>query len=243
MDVHDWHQRRLEYAEAVEVVDEAVGDLVSELNQNGLLDDAVLILVGDHGEALGERHLLPTMPTHFGNPSFEQVLAVPLVVVGAEVEEDGVPIRSEDLYHLFERLVGLPVSSASDLQPGELFLTEARYRTYRRGRWKSFWRRIDGDFRLVDLASDPDEKTDVSEEHPEIAAAHRARMSELTERLAAPKAPVRELTRDEIDVLQALGYLEPADDRASAPSPPASRESDSGDGRVREMGSRLLRSP
>jgi arylsulfatase A-like enzyme len=150
MDVHDWHQRQLEYAKAVERMDESIGNLVAALEDDDLLDGMVIVVVGDHGEILGgEEHLLPTMPTHIGNPSFEQVLGVPLVVVGGDVDEGGVPFRSEDLYHFFARLVGASVSTARDLEPGELFLTEAWYRTYRMGRWKSYWRRLDGDHRLV----------------------------------------------------------------------------------------------
>jgi hypothetical protein len=219
MDVHDWYQRRRTYAEAVEAVDASVGDLADELNQNGLLDGTVLIIVGDHGESLGESHVLPTMPTHIGNPSFEQVLGIPLVVVGAEVDEEGVPIRSEDLYHLVARLVRLPVSSARDLEPGELFLSELRYRTYRMGRWKSFWRRNDGDFRLIDLVADPEEKIDVSAAHPEIATTHRKRVQELSKRLAAENATDRGLSRDEIEALEALGYLEPAERGRAGPRP------------------------
>jgi arylsulfatase A-like enzyme len=208
MDVHDWNQRRMSYAESVETVDRAIGELMTDLEAHGLLDEALVVLLADHGEALGESHLLQPMPTHFGNPSFEPVLQVPLVVVGAEVAVSEVPIRSEDIYHLLAKLVGYEVAAERDLEPDELFLAEAWYRTYRSGHWKSYWRRADGEYRLVDLSADPGETRDVADTHPEVAAAHRDRMNSLTERLAAPEALVRDLTDSEKEMLSALGYLE-----------------------------------
>lgn len=219
MDVHDWNQRRLTYAESVEAVDRAIGELVDALDASGLTDDALMVVISDHGEGLGEPHLLPSMPTHFGNPSFEPVLRIPLVVVGAELPERAEPWRSEDVYHLLAEWVGGETQSERDLEADELFLSEAWYRTYRVGRWKSFWRRMDGEYRLVDLAADPGEMRDVAAAHPEVAAAHRERMGELAAKLAAPGAEVRELTEWERATLSALGYLENTEktNRAAGP--------------------------
>jgi arylsulfatase A-like enzyme len=219
MDVHDWNQRHIAYAESVEAVDRAIGELQAELEAHGLWDEALLVLISDHGEALGEPHLLESMPTHFGNPSFEPVLRVPLVVVGAEVAASEVPIRSEDVYHLLAEFVGHRGAGERDLEENELFLTEAWYRTYRSGRWKSYWRRLDGEYRLVDLLGDPGETIDVAGAHPEVAAAHRSRMDALSERLAAPGAVVRDLTEWERKMLSALGYLENTEktNRAAGP--------------------------
>jgi arylsulfatase A-like enzyme len=206
MDVHDWPQKPRGYTGAVEIVDGLVGGVLAELEGLGLMENTLVVLTSDHGEALDESHLLLTTPTHFGNPSFEQVLQIPLIVVGGPIESE-TPIRSQDLYHWLGRQAGLPDSSAPELEPGELYVTEHFYRTYRKGRWKSFWRRHDGDFRLVDLAVDPAETLDVADRHPEVATAHRARMDALTAELAAPEAVARDLTPGEVGLLRALGYL------------------------------------
>lgn len=211
MDVHDWHQRRLSYARAVEVVDESIGELMSLLDGEGLMEGTAVVLVGDHGERLGEQHLLGGLPTHLGNPSFETVLGIPLIVVGADVSGYDAPLRSEDVHYVMRQMVEIPAPATRDLEPGELFLSESWYRTYRKGRWKSFWRRDDGSFHLVDLEADPREKVDVSELHPEVAAAHKRRVEELTQRLAAPGALARDLTAAEIEMLQLLGYMELSD--------------------------------
>ncbi len=225
MDVHDWNQlRMMSYRESVEAVDRAIGELQVELEAHGLWDEALLVFISDHGEALGEPHLLQSLPTHFGNPSFEPVLQIPLVVVGAEVAANEVPIRSEDVYHLLAGFVGHGRSEERDLDSDELFLAEAWYRTYRAGRWKSYWRRVDGAYRLVDLSLDPGETRDVADAHPEVAAAHRGRMDVLTEQLAAPRAVVRDLTDWERATLSALGYLENTEKTNRAAGPGATED-------------------
>jgi len=77
--------------------------------------------------------------------------------------------------------------------------------------WKVL--QVDGTFRLYDLTSDPLEKTDLAEVHPE-------RLAELTERLQATRATSKALGQSltrrllpeapsgETEGLRALGYIE-----------------------------------
>jgi arylsulfatase A-like enzyme len=208
MDVHDWAARGVPYRETVEAADRAVGELLLLLERQGLLDGAAIVLTSDHGESLDEQHLLPTTPRHVGNPSFEPVLEIPLIVVGTTLSRDETLIRSEDLFGLLLRIAGGAPPTASDLLPDELFITEQIYQTYRRGRWKSYSGRLDGTFRLVDLAADPDERFDVAEHHPQVVAAHRERVARLTASLAAPDAPLHEIDEAQRDRLRTLGYIE-----------------------------------
>jgi arylsulfatase A-like enzyme len=208
MDVHDWALLKRPYRETVEAVDRAVGALLDLLEGEGLLDDAVVILTSDHGESLDEPHLVPTAPRHVGNPSFEPVLAVPLIASGRELPHDGPLIRSEDLFRILLRLAGGVPQPESDLLPDELFVTELGYRTYRRGRWKSYQGRFDGSFRLVDLAADPGERRDVAAQNPQVVESHRKRVDALTDRLAAPSAPLHEVSEKQRERLRSLGYVE-----------------------------------
>ncbi|MGQ0554065.1 MAG: sulfatase family protein [Planctomycetota bacterium] len=103
-----WHGYLNEVAE----VDAQIDRLLRGLEQRGLLKDAVIVVVGDHGEGLmehGER-------SH-GVSVFEELMLVPLIVVapseawpaaqpGSRVQE---PIRLEDLLPLMQHLVGQPV--------------------------------------------------------------------------------------------------------------------------------------
>jgi arylsulfatase A-like enzyme len=208
MDVHDWAARGVEYRQTVEEVDRGIGALLDLLEGNGLLEGTAIILTSDHGESLDEPHLVPTTPRHIGNPSFEPVLAVPLIAKGAALSHAGSIVRSEDLFRILLRTAGGAPPDTSDLEPEELFVTEQAYRTYRRGRWKSYSGRYDGTFRLVDLEADPSELRDVADQHPEIAELHRARVSELTAALAAPEAALHQIDEAQMDRLRSLGYVE-----------------------------------
>jgi arylsulfatase A-like enzyme len=208
MDVHDWALVNVPYRDTVEAVDRGIGELLDHLEGEGLLDGAAVILTSDHGESLDEEHLLRTTPRHVGNPSFEPVLAVPLIVSGAELSHDGPLIRSEDLFRILQRLVGSGPQPESDLLPDEIFVTEMAYRTYRRGSWKSYSGRFDGSFHLVDLETDPGELRDVVAKNPVVAESHRKRVDALTARLAAPDAPLHEIDERQLDRLRSLGYVE-----------------------------------
>ena len=208
MDAHDWHMRDVPYRRGVEELDRAVGDLLDFLEAEGLLDGAVVALTSDHGEALGEPHVIRGTPRHVGNPSFESVLRVPLVVAGTAPEPEGGPFRSQDLFTYLVRVAGGTPPGAGDLLPGELFVSERRYRTYRAGRFKSFVHRHDGAHTLVDLEADPGELRDASARHPEVARAHRKRIEELSAGLGAPRASTLGIERSALERLRVLGYLE-----------------------------------
>jgi hypothetical protein len=207
MDVHDWHFRGIPYTQGVEEMDLALGTLLDYLEGEDLFDGAVVVLTSDHGESFQEPHLLRGTPRHFGNPSFEAVLQVPLIVVGARLREGG-PVRSDDLFHFLVRVAGSPAQTRGLLEPGELLLSERAYRTYRLGRWKSFWRRPDGAFYLVNLEVDPGELEDVAARFPAIAADHKRRVGALAEALAASDAPSKPIDPQYLEMLRSLGYVE-----------------------------------
>jgi len=183
IDPHDYNIRAdlKSYQAGVRYLDRVVGELLDGLREEALLENAVVIFTSDHGESFAEKddHPLPAMPGHFGNPSFESVLKIPLII--------------------------------SPPQPGDTFLAEQYYQTYRRGRWKSTWARNEGPMALFDLHEDPGEKRDVAASHPDIVQRHRDRIAELTQSLATSVSEDdldAKLTQDEEDRLRALGYLE-----------------------------------
>ena len=212
VDVHDYLFQKVSYAEAVQGMDQGVGRLLTQLESAKLLEDAVVVLVSDHGEQLGELHgfpgELPKSFGHYGNPSFQEQLRIPLLVAPARGGDPDRFLRSQDLFQLLLEIGGVKRETSRDTEPDELFVGEARYRTYRRGRWKSFVRRADGRHFLYDLEADPLEKTDVGAKFPEVTAAHALRIDQLTRSLAAKGVPQRELSESERERLRALGYLD-----------------------------------
>ena len=207
LDVHDWQILGISYVEAVERADAAVRELLALLESHGLLEDAAVVLTSDHGESLGEEHVVKGLPNHAGNPSFETVLDVPLILVGVEDAGRGARLRTEDLFYLLGRLAGSPPAASRDLDPDELLLSEGFFRTYRKGRYKSFRARADDTLILIDLEADPAERRNVADEHPEVAAAHRARVDALSHSLAAPNAMTVPASSQMLDRLRQLGYL------------------------------------
>jgi arylsulfatase A-like enzyme len=207
VDVHDWGLMKIEYAEAVELFDRDLGKLLGYLGAQGLLEHAVVVFTSDHGEALGEEHPLKSTRTHLGNPSFEPVLRVPLIVAPPQFDDTSRLVRSQDIPGLIKQIAGIARQEAQDLEPDEVFLTEKRWQTYRKGRWKSMFRRGRRKAWLFDIEADPGETVDVSKQRPDIAAEHRKRIAQLTTALAGQVSEDEKLTEQDRQRLRALGYL------------------------------------
>jgi arylsulfatase A-like enzyme len=207
MDVHDFGMGR-SYPQGVRDADAAVGDLQRLLAERGLLEHSVVVLTADHGERLREEHPVEGTPSHRGNPSFEHLLRIPLLVAPARFGDPDGLVRSEDLFRMLRELAGLDAAAASELGGDEVFLTEQRWRTLRQGRWKSMWPRENGDALLFDLAADPGERANAADAHADVLAEHRRRMEELSLRLAARTRPAEDLSADDRERLRVLGYLE-----------------------------------
>jgi arylsulfatase A-like enzyme len=208
MDVHDHLLWRKSYKAMVEGLDMEIGRFMEGLEVMGLLEDAVVVLVSDHGERFDETHFVRGGPKHNGNPSFEEVLRVPLIVTPASASPQADWLRGDDLHHHILDLAGAAGKGPRDLEPGELFLSELKWQTYRRGRWKSYQPRVRGALRLVDLDADPGEAHNVASEHPDVVAAHNARMRSLTKQLASGHRSTEGLDEADRRRLKALGYLE-----------------------------------
>ena len=170
------------------------------------------MLTSDHGERLGEMHNfegeLPNTFGHFGNPSFQELLRIPLIVAPARFDQPSKFLRSQDLFQLLLEIAGIERERAHDVKPDELFIGELQYRTYRQGRWKSVVRRADGRHFLYDLEADPTEQKDLGPQYPAVTAAHEKRIEELTHELAATRVPEREMSESERERLRTLGYVD-----------------------------------
>jgi hypothetical protein len=137
---------------------------------------------------------------------------VPLVVWPAVDDDPARLMRSDDVERLIRRIAGAEDGSPPDLEPDELLLTEHRFRTYRRGQWKSLWPRGLDRAHLFDLVADPSERKDVARAHPDVVAAHRRRIEELAGRLTAPTAPTEKVSAADQARLRSLGYVRDAAD-------------------------------
>jgi len=209
MDVHDYAlMKGQNYAAAVGRADRGVGRIIRALEERGLLEDSVVLLTSDHGERLGEEHFAKGLPFHFGHPSFEEHLRIPMIIAPAVVENPDRAIRSDDVYRMILSLANVAEPNRADLDPDELFISESDHLIYRQGSWKSFVRRDTGNHTLIHLTTDPAERIDVSADHPEIVANHLSRIRELRVALSAARSSQNELTEEDQRRLRALGYLD-----------------------------------
>jgi arylsulfatase A-like enzyme len=209
MDVHDHMLTGVPYAKTVERLDFGIGKLIRLLRAEGLLEDAVVILLADHGETLDERHWAKTSPGHRGNPSYAEQIDVPFIVSPARHAPAQMPLRSQDVFHWLADLAGATLPESDPvLRTDEIFLSELNWQTYQSGRFKSHRRRGSERVHVIDLVADPGERIDVADRHPEVVADHAARMDALSARLGAPGAGGRVLSPEDEEALRRLGYLE-----------------------------------
>ena len=208
IDVHDWILFDISYPESVRRFDKRFGELIDTLESEGLLEDSAIVFTSDHGEMLVDRHLDFEISRHYGNPSFEPLLRIPLIVSPAQQRNSDEFIRGQDVRGLVRGLAGLEGHPDPDLLPGELLVTERYYQTYRKDHWKSMWKRTEDRVMLFDLAADPDETNDLSKEKPAILKAHRKRVDELVAKISSTDRNEQRLSPEDLDRLRALGYLE-----------------------------------
>jgi hypothetical protein len=209
MEVHDYSGGRRAYAKAVGKADWMIADLLHTLEKEGLSDGTTFVFASDHGERLGEKHLVPGTKGHEGNPSFAEVLRIPLIISPAPKDDRGEGlVRTADLYRILAGLAGAEVHEDETLGDDEIYLSETLWQTYQRGRWKSFVRRSDDRLFLVDLLRDAGETRDVSSLHPKIAARHRRRIAAIAKSLSKSFDTAPVLTEKDEERLRALGYVE-----------------------------------
>lgn len=96
------------YEAEVQVADRAIERLLSHLDATGVLDDTVVVLASDHGENVGEHHLLAhNMSMH------ETLLHVPLVLAGPDIPHDQIDVTVSAL-DIHPTLLGLLTGAAQE---------------------------------------------------------------------------------------------------------------------------------
>jgi len=158
--------------------DRRIGSLMDGLDENGHLDNAVIAVTSDHGEAFMEHGSLGHPMENF----YEEQLHVPLVISGLDIGRDSNPVGLVDLT---PTLTGL-----ADIEPAEHFMGRPLPHdgkiVYSGGRlrdgpviaittvrWRFIWEVAPDSVELYDLGSDPSETTDLSTEKAEAVETFR----------------------------------------------------------------------
>jgi arylsulfatase A-like enzyme/thioredoxin-like negative regulator of GroEL len=216
------------YDREISYVDACVGDLVAKLEERGILDRALLIVAGDHGESLGEHG----EKTH-GLLLYQGALHVPLILRAPGLVPRGGafggPAELADIAPTivdYLRLPPLAHAQGTSLKPrvegrddGRTAVAHAETMMPRlEFGWSDLAMVRDGRFKFIraprselyDLASDPSEGHDLAAQESDRAAEMSGQLSawaSATEDAAAGRASARKLDPDEEARLRSLGYL------------------------------------
>lgn len=213
--------------------DRMIGDLLAGLRTDGLLDRAILIVVGDHGESLGDHGY------YFGHGRlpYDATARVPLLVRppgGVAAQRVARPVSTLGLVPSVLELTGVdgPETAVPSLLAEvhrngeeELVFSEAGYSfdyplSVRDGRWKLIFvpnevdRRLmrGARFELYDLRNDPEELDDRYQEEPEVARRLRGALARwarpwLERAYAMPPSEIEIVDEETRRSLEAMGYL------------------------------------
>ncbi len=211
------------YDGEVAATDAQIGRLLQSLDDRGRLDDTIVVVVGDHGESLGEHG-----EQQHGFFVYESVVRIPLILAGPQVPVRVVPeqVRIVDVMPTILELAGLaapPAVQGVSLLPlarGEplelLAFSETWYPRYHYG-WSELSAVRDGRYKFIaaprrelyDTEADPGELHDLSASNVRLADALDSALREMAARIAVAATPQAPRTVDpEVEErLRALGYV------------------------------------
>jgi arylsulfatase len=222
------------YRGEIQYTDDQIGRLLSELKERGVYEETAIVLVGDHGESLGEHEIYYDHQALYENSlRIPFVLRIPGFARGLRIAE---PVSHIDLVPTLAELFDLKVETEQPLRGVSLvdalagepdlelvgrewLIHEGGHNAEvvaRRGPWKLIFR-IYGlpgpSVLLFNLEEDPDEMSNIAAAHPEIVAQLQPLVQGWIDRniwgLAAPT-----LEKAVTERLRALGYLPPDADEA-----------------------------
>ncbi|MES1245671.1 MAG: sulfatase-like hydrolase/transferase [Acidobacteriota bacterium] len=230
------------YDGEIATADRIVGDLLAELKRLGVYDEALIVLVSDHGEGLGDH-----VEKEHGVLLYDEAIHVPMILKLPDAQLAGStvakPAQLTDVAPTVLSLLGMAVPKAlhgmplldllKETAPVRRIYSETFYPRLHFG-WSELTSLADGrhhyiegpDPELYDLAADPDERTNRLAGERRLYAEMRKEMAGYDRKLAPPAA-VDEESRQ---AMMALGYIGSGVGDVDGPLPdPKSRIASLGD--------------
>jgi len=221
-------QLRLLYEANLAQVDAALGELVAGLEGAGLLEQTLLIITADHGEALHEHGwighnvqlyeesvhvpLVLRFPAGTGPRGVRNAELVDLLDLAPTIADVFGALDSGGAREAFSGISLLDVAAGGRGKGAVLSRTvwnRPRY-SWRDERLKLIFDTQTGEQRLFDLDRDPGENTDRADGSPLLAAYARQELFSRLADLAGPPSlsPRSELTPEQCENLVSLGYID-----------------------------------
>jgi len=224
------------YDGEVAATDAQIGRLIASLEASGRLASTIVVVVGDHGEMLGEHG-----EQQHGFFVYDAAVRIPLIVAGPEVPAREVrdQVRIVDVMPTILELVGAEIPDAvqgASLLPfgrGEaldlLAFSETWYPRYHYG-WSELTAIRDGRYKFIaaprrelyDIQADPGELKDLSAENPRMADALERGLRDMATKIAAQAVVQQPRAVDPAveQQLRALGYVASSVTRAALEDKP-----------------------
>ena len=216
------------YDDGVRYVDAHVGAIVDLLRELAIYEDALVLVVSDHGETLLDR---PGKVGHRGSP-YEPVLHVPLIIKppgGESGRRVDLPVSTVDIFHTVldyadvkgdgrsaERGLRRAIEGRSVRPPDYLLSEDIDSRGAERALYSLPWKLIskaDSPERdaLFDLSVDPREGSNLVTSHPEIHSRLRQLLDRAVEDAELDRLPASANVDPDAratETLRALGYAQ-----------------------------------
>jgi arylsulfatase A-like enzyme len=226
------------YSQEVAFADLQVGRVLAALEKSGAVDDTMILLTSDHGEAFGEHGT-----KGHGRELYQTTQNVPLILVHPLVGQDKVsdlPVSTLDVTPTLLDLLDFPPVMESDgvalaqalVAPGS-FAGRAIYQetfpgarkkfwglfgpkltgdptmvAVRRGGWKAIYNPKKDILELFDLSVDPAETTDLSSELTVRAGRFKPLLASHAQRAWRPAGTETALSDEDRKRLESLGYID-----------------------------------
>ena len=221
-----------EYDAEVAAADAVVGELFAELEALGVYDDAIIVVLSDHGEGLGSHGYL-----EHGFFLYREDIQVPLLLKLPNQQLGGTRRVADaqlvDLYPTIAELVGLPVDESNLLGcsllrlpecggPDRVVYSESYYARLHFG-WSDLASLVQGKYHyihgpdpeLYDLEKDPLETTNILRDQRRVYGQLRERLDGYNRELEPPM----QVDLDTRSKMAALGYLSSSSSDLEGPLP------------------------
>jgi len=202
------------YAAEVRFIDSRIGHLLDELRKQNILNNSVVVITSDHGEALAGDH--GYYFSHENGLTQDQV-HVPLILFYPSCDGGTVidrPVSTVGIAPTVLDLLGVERSENFDgvglLDENEDYVVSQRTReiTVRQGVWKMSWDKTEKSIKLYNLSDDPQETTNLKEMYPDVVQNLERQIQYLESRPAlAEPSRRKKLSWKTKEALKALGYL------------------------------------
>jgi arylsulfatase A-like enzyme len=182
-DVSAHEKVKLKYLDSLHYSDAVIGDLVDALEKAGVLDDTLLFVFADHGEAFYQHE------RNYNHPLFlyeenvhvpflvynKKAFPEPLVYEGISRHVDIVPTILDVLgIPPLEQQEGISIVAPHDEQLAVMHTNyKDEFTAIRDGKWKYIIRGADKREELYDLDKDPAEKKNVASAHADVVKTYR----------------------------------------------------------------------